>query len=120
MRPRNRSRSKKRRIEKGWGGKRESNPQPPEPQSGALPVELFPPQRLIIASGRGRDAHCGKGRVDVRRLASAESLLVCVVLIHYSNASQFHDNGAGLAPTTARRHAASRRSYRIQQLRQFV
>jgi hypothetical protein len=27
-----------------WGGKRESNPQPPEPQSGALPVELFPPQ----------------------------------------------------------------------------
>src|SRR5207248_10200274 len=29
---------------KKWGGKRESNPQPPEPQSGALPVELFPPQ----------------------------------------------------------------------------
>ena len=28
-----------------WGGKRESNPQPPEPQSGALPVELFPPQK---------------------------------------------------------------------------
>jgi hypothetical protein len=26
-----------------WGGKRESNPQPSEPQSGALPVELFPP-----------------------------------------------------------------------------
>ena len=34
-----------------WGGKRESNPQPPEPQSGALPVELFPPQATIIASG---------------------------------------------------------------------
>lgn len=31
---------------KDWGGKRESNPQPPEPQSGALPVELFPPQEL--------------------------------------------------------------------------
>src|SRR5258708_7441047 len=29
---------------KFWGGKRESNPQPSEPQSGALPVELFPPQ----------------------------------------------------------------------------
>ena len=29
-----------------WGGKRESNPQPPEPQSGALPVELFPPQEV--------------------------------------------------------------------------
>ncbi len=28
---------------KFWGGKRESNPQPSEPQSGALPVELFPP-----------------------------------------------------------------------------
>jgi hypothetical protein len=34
---------------RNWGGKRESNPQPPEPQSGALPVELFPPQALIIA-----------------------------------------------------------------------
>ena len=34
---------------KNWGGKRESNPQPSEPQSGALPVELFPPLRLIIA-----------------------------------------------------------------------
>ena len=30
---------------KFWGGKRESNPQPSEPQSGALPVELFPPPR---------------------------------------------------------------------------
>jgi hypothetical protein len=27
-----------------WGGRRESNPQQPEPQSGALPVELLPPQ----------------------------------------------------------------------------
>ena len=26
-----------------WGGRRESNPQRPEPQSGALPVELLPP-----------------------------------------------------------------------------
>src|SRR4051794_18905282 len=34
-----------------WGGKRESNPQPPEPQSGALPVELFPPQDLDYTKG---------------------------------------------------------------------
>jgi hypothetical protein len=27
-----------------WGGKRDLNPQRPEPQSGALPIELFPPQ----------------------------------------------------------------------------
>jgi hypothetical protein len=36
-----------------WGGKRESNPQPSEPQSGALPVELFPPLRVIIAIAVG-------------------------------------------------------------------
>ena len=36
-----------------WGGKRESNPQPSEPQSGALPVELFPPLALIIATEVG-------------------------------------------------------------------
>src|SRR5438045_8078032 len=28
---------------KHWGGRWESNPQRPEPQSGALPVELLPP-----------------------------------------------------------------------------
>jgi hypothetical protein len=33
-----------------WGGKRESNPQPSEPQSGALPVELFPPPSTIITT----------------------------------------------------------------------
>src|SRR5690348_15624112 len=36
---------------KKWGGKRESNPQPPEPQSGALPVELFPPQVIHYSNG---------------------------------------------------------------------
>ena len=42
-----------------WGGRRESNPQQPEPQSGALPVELLPPQpvdysnlRLDLLRGR--------------------------------------------------------------------
>src|SRR4030095_8789671 len=39
------------RREHLWGGKRESNPQPPEPQSGALPVELFPPRSKIISTG---------------------------------------------------------------------
>src|ERR1035441_1987200 len=51
-----------RRLEnlfKIWGGKRESNPQPSEPQSGALPVELFPPLDLIIAicGSRGQSFH---------------------------------------------------------------
>src|SRR5579864_292068 len=36
-----------------WGGRRESNPQQPEPQSGALPVELLPPQ-LVDYSNSGR------------------------------------------------------------------
>src|SRR5437867_853326 len=35
---------------KHWGGRRESNPQPSEPQSGALPVELLPPDSSIIPS----------------------------------------------------------------------
>jgi Phage integrase family len=33
-----------------WGGRWESNPQRPEPQSGALPVELLPPDLSIITS----------------------------------------------------------------------
>jgi hypothetical protein len=36
-----------------WGGKRESNPQPSEPQSGALPVELFPPPPSDYSNYRG-------------------------------------------------------------------
>jgi integrase len=42
---------------KYWGGRRESNPQRPEPQSGALPVELLPPDFLIIAAS-GRERAC--------------------------------------------------------------
>src|SRR5690242_5201139 len=34
-----------------WGGKRESNPQPLEPQSSALPVELFPPREVHYSKG---------------------------------------------------------------------
>src|SRR5215467_8934684 len=34
-----------------WGGRRESNPQQPEPQSGALPVELLPPWMSSIIAG---------------------------------------------------------------------
>ena len=36
-----------------WGGRRELNPQPSEPQSDALPVELLPPQTSIIAIAAG-------------------------------------------------------------------
>ena len=42
-----------------WGGKRESNPQPPEPQSGALPVELFPPQESNYSNWWGERARHG-------------------------------------------------------------
>src|SRR5579864_3176473 len=45
---------------KDWGGRRESNPQRPEPQSGALPVELLPPDLSIIKA---------KGGVRLRALA---------------------------------------------------
>src|SRR5271156_6129815 len=38
-----------RKWEGGWGGRRELNPQPSEPQSDALPIELLPPQITIIA-----------------------------------------------------------------------
>jgi hypothetical protein len=38
---------------KHWGGRRELNPQPSEPQSDALPIELLPPQRTIIAIAAG-------------------------------------------------------------------
>src|SRR5437763_15493973 len=31
-----------------WGGRWESNPQRPEPESGALPVQLLPPHLVII------------------------------------------------------------------------
>src|SRR5208337_5028314 len=41
---------------KPWGGRRELNPQPSEPQSDALPVELLPPQTTIIASASSSSA----------------------------------------------------------------
>jgi hypothetical protein len=47
-----------------WGGKRESNPQPPEPQSGALPVELFPPQELHYSNLAGRSRLSCTDRLD--------------------------------------------------------
>ena len=46
----------------GWGGRRESNPQRPEPQSGALPVELLPPSFVIIAIESGE-----RTEADARR-----------------------------------------------------
>ncbi len=35
---------------KNWGGRRDLNPQPSEPQSDALPIELLPPQTRIITT----------------------------------------------------------------------
>src|SRR5207302_1157931 len=58
------------KLLKNWGGKRESNPQPPEPQSGALPVELFPPQALIIAIAIQRRQDDTAGRTWQPRFAS--------------------------------------------------
>jgi hypothetical protein len=42
-----------RRPRRFWGGKRDLNPQQPVPQTGALPIELFPPRLMIIAIVRG-------------------------------------------------------------------
>ena len=36
---------------KGWGGRWELNPQRPEPQSGALPIELLPPYPVDCSTG---------------------------------------------------------------------
>src|SRR5258707_11466099 len=57
---------------KKWGGKRESNPQPPEPQSGALPVELFPPQELHYSNWR-RERAPGRREEQSRRWSSRAS-----------------------------------------------
>src|SRR5262249_12715245 len=45
-----------------WGGRRESNPQQPEPQSGALPVELLPPRFSIITRRPIRSRRAGNRR----------------------------------------------------------
>ena len=50
-----------------WGGRRESNPQQPEPQSGALPVELLPPDSFDY-NGFGWEAG-GRLAVGSRLLA---------------------------------------------------
>ncbi len=42
-----------------WGGWRDLNPRPPDPQSGALPAELQPPQRKKFKFGApGRIRTC--------------------------------------------------------------
>ena len=48
-----------------WGGRWESNPQRPEPQSGALPVELLPPYLIpnhlldVTRHRSGASVSCG-------------------------------------------------------------
>ncbi len=36
-------------VKSEWGGRWDSNPQRPEPQSGALPIELHPPQYKALS-----------------------------------------------------------------------
>ena len=52
-------------LEKNWGGKRESNPQPSEPQSGALPVELFPPQLSHYSNWTSLGNRKAEGRLEI-------------------------------------------------------
>ena len=56
-----------RRGEKGWGGRRDSNPRLPAPQASALPTELRPPRsptahverpRVYCTAGADPDAPC--------------------------------------------------------------
>ena len=46
--------------EKGWGDRRDSNPQQPEPQSGALPLSYGhqPGLETSLGDARGQDALC--------------------------------------------------------------
>ena len=53
-----------------WGGRRESNPQQPEPQSGALPVELLPPDASIITGSGGTRETLGFRLLGFRLLGS--------------------------------------------------
>src|SRR5438067_6745689 len=56
---------------KRWGGRRESNPQPSEPQSGALPVELLPPDFSIITAALGVPYASQERQQCVHKVASA-------------------------------------------------
>ncbi len=55
-----------------WGGRRELNPQRPEPQSGALPVELLPPQ--IFDYSNSLKGLLEMGNCETARIFSARGL----------------------------------------------
>src|SRR5579872_1177029 len=59
-----------------WGGRRESNPQPSEPQSGALPVELLPPQDLHYSNCKLAASEPAEEDVPVPHFL--ESVAACV------------------------------------------
>lgn len=61
---------------KEWGGKRESNPQPLEPQSSALPVELFPPQEVHYISVPDVNGATHEGLQEGQRTRARRSTLV--------------------------------------------
>src|SRR5579871_3626281 len=64
---------------KNWGGKRESNPQPSEPQSGALPVELFPPQPSDYSNGSSEVDRGGKTVGDHFEISDGSTLVDGVI-----------------------------------------
>ena len=44
-----------------WGGRWDSNPRHPEPQSGALPAELYPPYPIFALAAPAKTCQCGFG-----------------------------------------------------------
>ena len=62
-----------------WGGRWDSNPRQPEPQSGALPTELHPPY-LVRPKGLEPLAHCLEGSCSIH-LSYGRTLLSHGVLI---------------------------------------
>src|SRR5437588_5138776 len=81
---------------KHWGGRWESNPQRPEPQSGALPVELLPPYLLIIATRCQRSTTRNQGNVNETPLGAANANIFEAHSAQADGIEQvlgIHDNG---------------------------
>src|SRR5947207_1863638 len=81
---------------KQWGGRWESNPQRPEPQSGALPVELLPPCPINY-NNQARERPLWPLPVQIKTLQSDEMKKLPVVKRRCSWASSeamiaYHDS----------------------------
>ena len=81
---------------KFWGGRRESNPQRPEPQSGALPVELLPPRVAIITRGEENWVASSAGPRSCRALLGLDGPWAAVpsVVLVAAYADVFESHGA--------------------------